>query len=297
MDKCLASQAMRQGRCLAPRLLLAAALTLSATAQAQQAPAKSAAKAPAQAAARLAPELEPKAVALLQAMSAKLAAAQSMAFTATVTNEAPSRIGPPLAYTTVSEVTMQRPNRLRVIAAGDGPESEFYYDGQTMTAYAPAENLAAVAPAPPTLAAMLKQAYDNAAIYFPFDDVMAADPYQSIAEGVNVAFVIGQSKVVGGVATDVVAVASQTLFVQIWIGVDDKLPRMMRAVFRGDPLRLRHQLEMSNWKLDPVLAAETFASLKAAQAPRIAFAAPQPAPGRTAAARTQPAARPASASK
>jgi hypothetical protein len=49
---------------------------------------------------------------------------------------------------------------------------------------------------------------------------------------------------------------------------------------------------MSNWKLDPVLAAETFASLKAANAPRIAFAAPQP-PARG----TKPAARSASAAK
>jgi hypothetical protein len=284
--------ATKRGRCLAPRLLLAAALTLCATVQAQQAQTKTGTRAPAKAVARLAPELEPKAVDLLQAMSAKLAAAQSMAFTATITHEAASRIGPPLAYTTVSEVAMQRPNRLRVVTVGDGPASEFYYDGQTMTAYAPAENLAAVAPAPPTLAAMLKQAYDNAAIYFPFDDVMAADPFRSISEGVNVAFVIGQSKMVGGVATDVVAVASETLFMQIWIGVDDKLPRKMRAVFRGDPLRLRHQLEMSNWKLDPVLAAETFASLKAANAPRIAFAAPQP-PARG----TKPAARSASAAK
>jgi hypothetical protein len=66
------------------------------------------------------------------------------------------------------------------------------------------------------------------------------------------------------------------MFVQIWIGAEDKLPRMMRAVFRGDPLRLRHQLEMSNWKLDPVVAAEAFASLNAANARPIAFAEPQP---------------------
>jgi hypothetical protein len=284
-----------RGRYLSPALLLAAALTLPATVQGQAAPAKAAPKT----AAKLAPELEPKAVALLQAMSAKLAAAQSMAFTATITNEAPSRIGPPLAYTTVSEVIMQRPNRLRVITVGDSAASEFYYDGKTMTAYAPAEKLVAVAPAPPTLEAMLKQAYDNAAIYFPFDDVMAADPYKSIAADLNVAFVIGQSKVVGGVATDVVAVASDTLFLQIWIGADDKLPRMMRAVFRGDPLRLRHQLAMSNWKLDPVLAAESFASLDAAQATRIPFAAPQPPPAsaRNAGARAKPAARSASAAK
>ena len=71
-------------------------------------------------------------------MSAKLAGAKAMSFTAIVTYESPSRLGPPLAYTTSSEVVMQRPDKLRVITAGDGPASEFYYDGKAMMAFAPA---------------------------------------------------------------------------------------------------------------------------------------------------------------
>ena len=68
-----------------------------------------------------------------------------------VTYESPSRFGPRSCYTTKSEVTLQRPDKLRVITSGDGPASEFYYNGKTMTAFAPAENLVAVADAPPTI--------------------------------------------------------------------------------------------------------------------------------------------------
>jgi hypothetical protein len=192
-----------------PAALLVAGLVFAASAPAQPtAPAKTAApaKATAKPATKLAPELEPRALELLRAMSARLAAAQSMAFTATVSYEHPSRIGPALAYTTVSEVTLQRPDKLRVITVGDGPASEFYYDGRTMTAFAPAENLAAVAPPPPTIEATLKQAYDSAAIFFPFTHVIAADPYKTIANDLTVAFVIGQSKVVGGTTTDVIGI-------------------------------------------------------------------------------------------
>src|SRR6266481_3438765 len=99
------------------------------------------------AAAQAAPQLEPKAIDLLKAMSERLAAAHAMAFTAVSTYEGPTRLGPPLAYTTSSEVTLQRPDKLRVITPGDGPASEFYYDGKKMMAYAPAENLVAVADA------------------------------------------------------------------------------------------------------------------------------------------------------
>jgi len=257
-------------------LLLVASLALSGGVHSQPAAAKQTKPLSTAKAAKPAPELEAKALDVLRAMSGRLAAARSMSFTSVVTHESPSRIGPVLAYMTKSEVQMQRPDKLRVLTLGDGPASEFYFDGKTMTAFAPAENLAAVAPAPSTIDAMLKLVFDSAAIYFPFADVIAADPYETIVGAMTVAFYIGQSNVVGGTTTDMVAIASDSMFVQIWVGADDKLPRMMRATFRGDPLRLRHQMELSDWKLDPVLAEQAFTSLNAANAKKVAFAAPQP---------------------
>ena len=174
------------------------------------------------AAAKVEPRLEAKAIDLLKAMSARLAAARAMSFTAVSTYESPSRLGPPLAYTTLSEVTLQRPDKLRVITPADGPASEFYYDGHTMMAFAPAENLVAVAAAPPTIDAALKAAYDGAAIYFPFTDVIVSDPYKDIADGLKLAFFIGQSHVVGGTTTNMVAIANDTVFAQVWIGADDQ---------------------------------------------------------------------------
>ena len=67
------------------------------------------------------PQLEPKAVELLQAMSATLAAAKTISFTSVATYESPARTGLPLAYTTISEVTVERPDKLRVITPADGP--------------------------------------------------------------------------------------------------------------------------------------------------------------------------------
>jgi len=260
-------------------LWLVAGIALAAGVDAQQtSPAPNAAKSAkpaAKAAAKPAPpELEAKAVDVLKAMSAKLAGAKAMSFTAIVTYESPSRLGPPLAYTTSSEVVMQRPDKLRVITAGDGPPSEFYYDGKAMMAFAPADNLVAVASAPPTIDGALKAAFDTAAIYFPFSDVVISDPYQGIADGLKVAFYIGQSKVIGGITTDMVAFVNDNVLVQVWIGADDKLPRMLRAIYRDDPQHLRHQMELTNWKLEPAVAADAFTSAKAQAATKIAFAAP-----------------------
>jgi hypothetical protein len=201
-----------------------------------------------------------------------------MRFTAVVTYENPCRFGTPLAYTTKSDVTVQRPDKLRVITPADGPASEFYYNGKTMVAFAPAENLVAVADAPPTIDAALKAAYDDAAIYFPFTDLIVADPYKDLADGLILAFYIGQSKVVGGTTTDMVAYANNDVFIQIWIGAEDKLPRMVRAVYRDDPAHLRNLLELSNWQLDIAVPADAFVPANAGKANPIPFANPNPKP-------------------
>jgi hypothetical protein len=218
--------------------------------------------------------LEPRAIDILKAASARLAAAKTMTFTAVVSYESPSRLGPPLVYSTQSNVTLQRPDKLRIITLGDGPRSEFYYDGKTMTAFAPAEKLVAVADAPPTIDAALQAAYDSGAIYFPFTDVIVADPYKDIADGLTNAFYMGQSVVVGGTTTDMVAYVTGDVFVQIWIGAQDKLPRRIYAIYLNDRARLRHVLELSNWELDVAVPANAFASPDVVGAARIAFARP-----------------------
>ena len=224
------------------------------------------------------PDLDPKAVEILKAASSRLAAARTMAFTAVETFESPSRQGHPLAFANKFLVTLQRPDKLRVILSGDGPASEFYYDGKVMMAFAPVENLLAVADAPPTIDATLEAAYRSAAIYFPFTDLIVTDPYKDLAPGLQLAYYIGQSHIVGDTTTDIVAYAGDGVFAQVFIGAEDKLPRLIHAVYLDDPERLRHNLMLSDWKLDQAVPADAFAPSSAANAKRIPFAHPNPEP-------------------
>jgi hypothetical protein len=272
---------MSRGQPLPCALALALGVVLATSAAAQQAPPASESAQPSPPApppaAPPALTLEPKAIEILKASSQRLAAARTMRFKAVVSYESPSRLGPPLVYTTRSEVTVKRPNMLRVITPGDGPESDFYYDGKTMMAFSPAENLVAIADAPPAIDEALKAAFDSAAIYFPFADFIVADPYKDIADGMVTAFYIGQSHEVGGTTTDMVAYASANLLVQVWIGVKDKLPRRSRAIYANDPAQLRHQMDLSDWRLDAPVPAGAFTSARALRARRIPFARPEPA--------------------
>jgi hypothetical protein len=257
-------------------ILICFALAIAASAQTAAQPKKKPSSAKPAASEPAPPALEPKALEILKAAGDKLAAANTMQFTAIELFETLSRQGVPLAWTTKYEVTLQRPDKLRVIMPGDGPASDFYYDGKTMQAYAPAENLLAVADAPLTTDAALEKAYKTAGIYFPFTDFILGNPYENAKAGLRHAYYIGQSKIVGGVVTDMVGFASQGVFAQIWIGADDKLPRMIRAVYVNDPDMLRHEMVFSDWKLDEPIPADTFTPSNVATAKRIPFAHPSP---------------------
>jgi hypothetical protein len=229
------------------------------------------------------PAIEPVALEILKVASARLAAAKAISFTAVTTYEHPARTGQPLYYTTLSEVVFQRPDKLRVITPGDGPPSEFYYDGKVIAAYAPAVDLVAVADAPGNLEAALKQAYESAAIYFPFAEILVADPFANLTEGLTSAFRVGQSKVVGDTVTDIVAFANDRVQAQIWIGVEDGLPRALRTVYPREPGQGRTEVQFSNWRLDGAVAPAEFSTPHASTSPRMTFArpdAPPPAPAK-----------------
>lgn len=229
------------------------------------------------------PALEPKAIELLKASSARLAAAHTLSFTAVETYESQSRQGHPLVFANHTEVTVQRPDKLRVITLGDGPASEFYYDGKTFTAFAPLENLIATADAPPTLDAALEAAYHVSGTYFPFTDLIVTDPYQDMAPDLKLAYYVGQSHIVGETTTDIVAYVEGGVFIEVWLGAEDKLPRAIHAVYLDDPAQLRHNLLLSHWQLDPAVPADAFSPSKStASATRIPFAHPlQPAAAAT----------------
>ena len=239
-------------------------------------------------------ELEPKAVEILKATSNKLASAHTLTFTAIETFESLSRQGVPLVYGNKFETVLQRPNKLRVLLEGDGPASEFYYDGKIVMAYAPAENLVAVADAPDTIDKTLEAVFHSAAIYFPFTDLIVTDPYGDMAPGLKHAYYVGQSHVVAGITTDIVAFAGNGIFAEMWVGADDKLPRIVHAIYLDDPDHLRHNLILSDWKLDAPVSDDFFTSSSASSAKHMQFAHPNPesAPGARATPKTPPAKTP-----
>lgn len=260
---------------MSKKLTLALSLTLALAAPAAfaQTAAPPAGAAPA-AAPAAAESVEPKAADLLKAASAALSSAKTLSFTATSTYQRNAPNGQPLFYSTVSDVLLQRPDKLRVITRGDGTPDEFYYDGKTMAAFVPSLDLVAIAEAPETVDKFLDQAWEKAAIYFPFADVLVDNPFGDLSKHLHSAFYIGQSIAVGGVKTDMIAIATDDAAGQIWLGAEDHLPRMIKVVYAHEPAHALYSTEFSGWRLGEKIADGAFASEQASKAKRIDFTPP-----------------------
>ena len=76
----------------------------------------------------------------------------------------------------------------------------------------------------------------------------------------------------------IVAMIVGNVFLQVWIGADDKLPRLMRAIYLNDPLEQRYAVVLSDWKLDVDVPAGAFATEKTASATHIPFKSPYEPP-------------------
>ncbi|RTL86165.1 MAG: DUF2092 domain-containing protein [Hyphomicrobiales bacterium] len=209
--------------------------------------------------------IAPAALDILKGMSETLAKANSLSVKIRRSFDEPASNGQPLFYMIDSNVSLQRPDKLKVVVLGDGPPSEFYYDGKEFAVFLPAANMIAVETAPPHLEQMLEAAYDKAGIYFPFVDFIVADPYAAITEKLTSAFVVGRSNAVGGTATDVVAISNPDFHAQLWIGAKDKLPRLVWITPVNGKEKSRSMIEFSNWEINP-------ARLKLARAPGAAKA-------------------------
>jgi hypothetical protein len=224
--------------------------------------------------------IDPKVIAILRASCDTLSAAQTMTFTAVDTFERSVGNGQPLYYTVLNHVKMERPDKLRVLKLGDGIPNEFYYNGKTMEVYIPSADMVATADAPSTIDQMLNAAWNVATIYFPFAHVLVSKPCAILDDRLRSAFYVGHSIVVGGVNTDVVAVTGDDVQAELWIGVADHLPRMLREVYSNVPGHARYQTDYSDWHLDAPVKAGDFDSAKVATAKRVPFqptaAAPPP---------------------
>ena len=219
-----------------------------------------------------------RALKLLKDMSDTLARAKTLSFKVRALVPITAPTGQFVSLFASTRVTMQRPDKLFVEARGDLFPSDLYYDGKTVTAIGPDKKFYAQRDAAGgVIETVMRQAQPGSDTVAPFFDLLVPDPYAGLTTDLLSALWVGQSTI-AGVETEHLAFTAKGIDWEIWIGVKDKLPRMMVVSYRRGERQPTFTAEFSDWELDAAVPAQRFVAPIPEGAVKLEFKANSPVP-------------------
>lgn len=203
--------------------------------------------------------IDPKAMELLRQVSLHLASAETLTFHSESLSEVPAVSGQSITLVSSAEIALKRPNQLRVELRGEAPNFDFYFDGETVVAFAPGTMAYSVKDAPDTVDALLDGLENQTGIRFVSAPLLFSDPYAVLTQGLTSALVVGPGKVRGKACTHL-AFRSPGVDWEIWISADPRpVPLRLLTTFTDRPNRPRTLIDFSDWNFAPRLGPKDFA--------------------------------------
>ena len=216
-------------------------------------------------------DVDPDAVALLRRSTDYLAATKQFSLVTDTTIEAVLADGQKLQFGHRVAVTVQRPNKMRAERIGELITQTFYYDGKTLSLNLPQQEYYATADVPPTLEGMLDVARDKLNVIAPGADLVYANAFDRLTEGLTSAFIVGEA-IVDGARCDHIAFRNAEVDWQIWIQQGDKpVPRKFVITSKRMPGSPQFVSVMSNWQTAPTITDATFSFVPPKGAQEIDF--------------------------
>lgn len=201
---------------------------------------------------------DPDALAALNKMGEALRALNAFTLTADVTTEQVLDNGQKLQYSGDLKIEAQRPNGFKIQMALDHREREIYYDGKSITLFAPKVGYYASVPAPPTIGATIATIQDKYGVEIPLADLFQLGVDPALTARIQSGFDVGPATV-GGVACEHYAFRQAAADWQVWIRTDGPaLPCKMVITTTQDEAQPQYTAVMTWDAKAPAQAAYTF---------------------------------------
>jgi hypothetical protein len=206
-------------------------------------------------------DIDPLVLKVLKAVTDPIRGAKAFSFRTRGIREYLGSNGRIITYFTTSEVTVGRPDKLRVDFKGRRQQVQLYYDGGQTVLYAPGPKLYAVIPIrTKTLDGVLQEL-----------EKRGDDPYQTLLPDIKTGYVIGQVDMYGKQVHQL-AFTEKDAEYQLWVtGEPDPRIQGLEIVYKALPHEPRVMIEFSDWNLNPQIQADTFSFKKPANAKQIDF--------------------------
>jgi hypothetical protein len=222
-----------------------------------------------------APDVEPEAVAALEKMGAYLRTLDAFQVRAATTREDVLDDGEKVAYSSVTDVLAQRPNRFRAEVDGDRHTRLYLYDGKSFTLFARRAGYYATVPAPASIAELEDRLNDRYGIEVPLSDLFRWGGPRASTKEITAASDIGPS-VVEGTTCEHYVFRQTGADWQVWIQNGAfPLPRKLVITTTTDEARPQFSA-VYTWNLAPSFNDAAFTFDPPADAQRIVFAEDAP---------------------
>jgi len=200
-------------------------------------------------------EVDPQAAAVVRRMSEHLGSLRAFRVTADSTTEVVLDSGEKIQMLATSNVALQRPNKLRSERRGPLTDVLFMYDGDRITLHGRGKNLYAQMDAPNDLDAALDFARDRLDIEAPGADLLYANAYEGLMEGVRSGRYLGLAEV-DGVVCEHVAFRGEDVDWQLWVERGERpLPRRYVIVSRDVQGSPEFAVDLRDWDVGPTAVA------------------------------------------
>lgn len=195
---------------------------------------------------------------ILQQACDLLKATKQFSFKAEVTDDRVYTEGKKLQFAFDLEAYVQRPDKVRINAAGDLENKQFFYDGKTITLYEKSNNAYASMEAPATIDEAMEKANKEYGLRVSLVDLAESNTYALMTKGVKHALYVGQG-LVRGVNCHHLAFDKDNIQWQIWIDAGEKpLIRKLIITQKKLPASPQWSTYFTDWNLAPQLSDSLF---------------------------------------
>lgn len=202
-------------------------------------------------------DIDPLALKVLKAATDPLREAKSFSFRALVSREDVGTNGQVITLFNLSDVTLQRPDKLHVDYRGRGKKVQLFYNAGQFVLYTPEEKLYTSISCSKTVDSALED-LDKRNVFIPIRNFLGSDPYQSLTDNLVTAYVIGQVMLFDEPVHQLAFTEPKAEW-QLWVvGGDRPRIRRLQVIDKTNPWHPRITVDFLDWDLNAAPSPDLF---------------------------------------
>lgn len=202
--------------------------------------------------------IDPNADEVLREMSAYLAATEAFSVNADIDFEVVARTGQKMQFSSFATLIMERPSGLHIERQGAIADAEIFFDGETLTLLGRRLNSYAQQALEGTIDDAILTVEAETGLPFPGADLLFADPYAVLSEGVESSTYLGVGYI-DGVEVHHLAFREDDVDWQLWVQTGD-IPLPMKYVITSKWITAapQYEIRLRDWDTDPQISSDQF---------------------------------------